>query len=476
MTREQLSEETVVNEPFEVLVVDDDPSIRKRCVQLLHKQGYRVEGISSGDVALSIVQSRTIGLIIADIRMPGLNGLALLEKIKEISPGTEVLMITGYGTVESAVTAIKLGAYDYLTKPFDLDKLLKVVENVSTKFALSEEIRILRQRLDTYADPPGIVSASEAMQRVFTLIKKVAPIDCNVLIQGESGTGKGLVAQQIHRSSPRGVHRFVVVDCASLSGTLLESELFGYVKGAFTGAYADKDGYFRVANQGTIFLDEVGELSLPLQSKLLRISQDHEIIPVGGTKPIKIDARIIAATNKDLEALVREGRFREDLFFRLNVVRIDVPPLRKRREDIPLLAHFFLEKFKTRFQKMNVALDQPVQAWMRGYDWPGNVRELENLMQHLVVVSEDAIIGQESLPEKIRKGLAPDEKPDPSFFDTDFASARKLTLDRFTRDYLETFLRNNKGNLSATAKQMNIHRSSLQRMIKRFDIVRTERN
>jgi DNA-binding NtrC family response regulator len=462
-----------MNEKFEVLIVDDDPSIRKRCVQLLHKKGYSVEGISSGDVALRIVKSRHIGLVVADIRMPGLNGIELLEKIKEINPDTEVIMITGYGTVESAVKAIKLGAYDYLTKPFDMDKLLKVVENVATKFSLSEEIRFLRERLDTYADTPEIVSASDKMHRIFKLIEKVAPIDCNVLIQGESGTGKGLVAQQIHRRSPRGVHRLVIVDCASLSDTLLESELFGYVKGAFTGAYADKEGYFKVANQGTIFLDEVGELSLALQGKLLRMTQDHEIIPVGATKPIKINARILAATNKDLETLVREGRFREDLFFRLNVVRIDVPPLRKRREDIPLLAYFFLEKFKKRYQKMNLTLDQRVLALIQSYEWPGNVRELENLMQHLAVVSEGAVIRPESVPEKIRNLAGTDE--DQAFLETDFPRARKRYLDRFTRKYLVHSLQNNKGNISATAKQMNIRRASLQRMIRRLELTKTER-
>ncbi len=464
----------MMNEKFEVLIVDDDPSIRKRCVQLLHKKGYQVEGISSGDVALRIVKSRYIGLVVADIRMPGLNGLELLEKIKGINPSTEVIMITGYGTVESAVKAIKLGAYDYLTKPFDMDKLLKVVENVSTKFSLSEEVRVLRQRLNTYADTPSIVSASNQMHRIFNLIEKVAPIDCNVLIQGESGTGKGLIAQEIHRRSPRGLQQFVIVDCASLSETLLESELFGYVKGAFTGAYADKDGYFKVANRGTIFLDEVGELSMALQGKLLRISQDHEMIPVGGTKPIKINARILAATNKDLEGLVRAGLFREDLFFRLNVVRIDVPPLRNRQEDIPLLAHFFLEKFKTRFQKTNLTLDQQVLALIQSYEWPGNVRELENLMQHLVVVSEDAIISPESLPKKMQNVLAIELKKDQSFLETDFTSARKMYLDQFTRNYLVQGLRNNQGNISTTAKQINIPRSSLQRMIKRLAITKTE--
>jgi DNA-binding NtrC family response regulator len=464
----------VLDDKFEVLIVDDDPSIRKRCVQLLHKKGYRVEGISSGEVALSIAQSRFIGLVVTDIRMPGLNGLALLEQIKETNPHTEVIMITGYGTVESAVTAIKLGAYDYLTKPFDMDKLLKVVENVSEKFSLGEEIRSLKERLQAYAEASEIVSISERMQRILELIHKVAPIDCNVLIQGESGTGKGLVAQQIHRRSPRQAHPLVVVDCAALSETLLESELFGYVKGAFTGAYADKEGYFKVAHRGTIFLDEVGELSPALQGKLLRMVQDHEIIPVGSTRPITIDARIIAATNKDLEALVREGRFREDLFFRLNVVRIAVPPLRDRPEDISLLAHFFLEKFKTRFRKFNCTLDPKVLSWIQSYGWPGNVRELENLMQNLVVVSDDAVIRPPSLPEKIRRVAPGNGDPDPAFLGRDFSSARKMYLDHFTRNYLVNALRSNHGNISATAKQVNLRRSSLQRMIKRYAITNAD--
>ena len=282
-----------MNGEFEVLVVDDDPSIRKRCVQLLHRRGYSTEGVSSGDAALSRVKNRETALVIADIRMPGLSGIELLEKVKKISPGTEVIMMTGYGTVESAVAAIKLGAYDYLTKPFEMDKLVKVVEHVATKFRLHEEVQVLRQRLMDYSDSSDIVTVSDKMQQIFDLVEKVAPTDCNVLISGESGTGKGIIARQIHRMSPRKSSPFVVVDCASLTETLFESELFGYVKGAFTGAYAAKDGYFRVADKGTIFLDEIGELSMGLQGRLLRIAQDHEIIPVGSTKPIRIDARIV---------------------------------------------------------------------------------------------------------------------------------------------------------------------------------------
>ena len=463
-----------MDEHFKILVVDDDASIRKRCVQLLHKKGYAVKGVNSGDMALSLVKNKYIALVIADIRMPGLSGIGLLEEIKKISHRTEVIMITGYGTVESAVNAIKLGAYDYLTKPFDMDKLLKVVDNVSIKFSLSEEVRVLRERLKTYSDSDDIVSVNGKMQQAFELIAKVAPIDCNVLLQGESGTGKSLIAQQIHRKSQRRSNKFVVVDCASLSETLLESELFGYVKGAFTGAYANKDGYFKVANHGTIFLDEVAELSMALQGKLLRIAQDHEIIPVGSTKPVKINARIIAATNKNLDALVREGRFREDLFFRLNVVCIEVPPLRHRRDDIPPLAYFFLEKFKKRFQKGDLTLDGRVLTALQTYDWPGNVRELENLMQYLVAVSDGIVVRLETLPEKISKiaGIKGDNGH--SFLEANFASAKKICLDNFTRNHLVSYLRSNKGNVSGTAKQINICRSSLQRMIKRYAITKAE--
>jgi DNA-binding NtrC family response regulator len=463
-----------MDQGFEVIVVDDDASIRKRCVQLLHKKGYVVEGVSSGEAALPIIRNRFIALVIADVRMPGLNGIELLERVKKISPDTELIMITGYGTVESAVKAIKLGAYDYLTKPFDMDKMLKVVENVSTKFSLKAEVQTLRERLYTYSDSQDIVSVSDKMLQIFKLIEKIAPIDCNVLIQGESGTGKGLIAQQIHGKSPRSSNRFVVVDCASLSETLLESELFGYQKGAFTGAVENKDGFFRVANHGTIFLDEIAELPTNLQGKLLRMTQDHEITPVGSTKSIKIDARIIAATNRDLEGLVRDGRFREDLFFRLNVVSIKVPPLRERREDILFLVYFFLERFKKKFRKMDLTLGREVLSSIQSYDWPGNVRELENLMQYLVAVSDGDTVDAESLPEKMRNAeacIGHDDSPVP---DGDFNTARRRYLDNFTRQFLVNAIRQNNGNISGAAKQINVRRSSLQRMIKRLCITNIE--
>lgn len=464
-----------MNDAFEVLIVDDDASIRKRCVQLLNKKGYNVEGVSSGNAALPIVKNRRTPLVITDIRMAGLNGIELLETIRYDSPETEVVMITGYGTVENAVKAIKLGAYDYITKPFDMDKLLKVVENVSKNYLLRQENKLLRKKLDDYTEADDIITSSETMNDIFRIIDKVAPIDCNVLIEGESGTGKGLIAKQIHKRSQRNAQSFVVVDCASLSETLLESELFGYIKGAFTGAYSDKDGYFKVADKGTIFLDEVGELSPALQGKLLRMTQDHEIIPVGSTRPINIDARILAATNKNLEALVRVGKFREDLYFRLNVVKIDVPPLRSRREDIPLLTHFFLDKFKKKFQKETLNLSAKLIDSINAYDWPGNVRELENVVQQLIIVAENGEIKPQAIPAALRNIMSSlPGKDDPITYDMNFEQARKTCLDNFTREWCMRSLRVNKGNISGTARDMNIRRSSLQRLMKRLGITSSD--
>jgi DNA-binding NtrC family response regulator len=462
-----------MNSGFRVLVVDDDASIRKRCVQLLHKRGYDVEGVSEGEVALSIVKDRRPPLVIADIRMPGINGLDLLERIKEVSPATEVVMITGYGTVESAVRAIRLGAYDYITKPFDMDRLLKVVENVGTKFALSEEVHLLKDRLREYAEPYNMVSTSEAMSDIFAMVEKVAPTDCSVVIQGESGTGKGLLAKAIHRKSSRAGKPFVVVDCAALSETLLESELFGHKKGAFTGAYSDKDGYFKIADGGTVLLDEVSELSTGLQGKLLRMAQERQVIPVGSTRAMTIDTRIIAATNRNLEQLIREGKFREDLFFRLNVVKIDLPPLRDRKEDIPPLVYFFLNKFKKSLAKPETSIGEEVVRLLEAYDWPGNVRELENLVQHLVVVADNGPIGPHLLPARLRKPAGAGRGPDKTD-GADFMTARAKAVDTFTRRYIVDALIANNANVSETARKMSLKRSSLQRMMKRYGIKKEE--
>ncbi len=460
---------------FKVLVVDDEDSIRNRCVQLLQKKGYNVQGVNDGEQALFLIKKDDFSLVIADIRMPGLNGIDLLEKIKETHPDTEVVMITGYGTVDNAVEAMKLGAYDYITKPFDMDRLLKIVGHIETNFSLKNEIGVLKDELKKFSSRHDFIGVSEEVQQIFELVQKISPIDCNVLIQGESGTGKGLLAQAIHYGSPRKEYPFVVVDCAALTESLLESELFGYMKGAFTGAYANKEGYFKIADHGTIFLDEISELSTSLQGKLLRMAQDHEIIPVGGTKPVKINTRILAATNRNLEQLVKEGKFREDLYFRINVVKIDIPPLRERKEDILPLTHFFLDKFKKRFDKNELSIDEQVLAFFQQYDWPGNVRELENVVQRLVITADKRRATMKDLPEKMRSSVpAHGAKEHDNLRDLDFAEARKRCLDSFTREYLVDALRYHQGNISRTAKDINIQRPSIQRMLKRYNIKKEE--
>jgi DNA-binding NtrC family response regulator len=463
------------NDKFRILVVDDEDSIRNRCVQLLQRKDYNVRGVNDGEQALFLITKDRFSLVFTDIRMPGLNGIDLLERIKEMSPDTEVVMITGYGTVENAVEAIKLGAYDYITKPFDMDRLLKVVEHVETKFSLKKEIDVLRNELKKFSSYYDFIGISDKIQPIFALVQKVSPIDCNVLIQGESGTGKGLLAHAIHFGSPRSEYPFVVVDCAALTESLLESELFGYMKGAFTGAYADKEGYFKIADKGTIFLDEISELSTSLQGKLLRMAQDHEIIPVGGTKSFKINTRIVAATNKNLEQLVKEGKFREDLFFRINVVKIDIPPLRERKEDILPLTHFFLDKFKKRFDKNNLSIDQEVLAFFQQYEWPGNVRELENAVQQMVITADQQRVTINDLPDKIRC-IRPvqDMEEHGDLLQMNFAEARKSYLDNFTREYLLDALRCYQGNISKTAKEIKVQRPSLQRMVKRYKIKKEE--
>jgi DNA-binding NtrC family response regulator len=460
---------------FSILVVDDEDSIRNRCVQLLRRKDYNVQGVNNGEQALFLTTKESFSLVIADIRMPGLNGIDLLERIKEVSPDTEVVMITGYGTVDNAVEAMKLGAYDYITKPFDMERLLKVVGHIETKFSLKKEIGVLKDELKKYSGYHDFIGVSEEVQRIFELVQKISPIDCNVLIQGESGTGKGLLAQAIHFGSPRSEHPFVVVDCAALTESLLESELFGYMKGAFTGAYANKEGYFKISDKGTIFLDEISELSTSLQGKLLRMVQDHEIIPVGGTKPFKINTRIVAATHRNLEHLVKEGKFREDLYFRINVIKIDIPPLRERKEDILPLTHFFLDKFKRRFDKNNLLIDQQVLTFFQQYEWPGNVRELENVVQRMVITTDRQRITMNELPEKmksVRSVQGTGEQGDLS--NLDFAEARKRCLDGFTRAYLVDALRSCRGNISRTAKEIRVQRPSVQRMLKRYKINKEE--
>ncbi len=345
-----------MKEIISILVVDDEDSIRKRCVQLLSRQGYHVVGIADSMTAFKMIRGKSnrFDMMLVDIRMPGMDGIDLLEKIKEWDSSVEVIMMTGFATVDTAVKAMRMGAYDYLSKPFEIDELLHVVRRVVEKRLLQREVLDLRKKLKEQQDPPFLLGSSAAMYQVSRFIQKVAPVDCNILLYGESGTGKELAARALHASSPRKDGPFVVADCAALSGSLLESELFGHLKGAFTGAHTTRKGYFESADHGTLFLDEIGELPLDLQGKLLRAVQERVVARVGDTQQIKVDIRIIAATNRNIEALVAKQAFREDLYYRLNVVAMTIPPLRERREDIPLLATHFLKRQAARLSGSDI--------------------------------------------------------------------------------------------------------------------------
>ncbi len=448
-----------------ILVVDDEDSIRRRCVRLLARKGFDVLGTADGQSALDLLGKRPFDLVIADIRMPGLDGMELLERVKAADPSVEIVMMTGYAAVETAVKAMKAGARDYLTKPFDVEDLLRVVEAVAERKCLRDEIDQLRRRLEAYTGRPLLVGTSPAMDRVMRFIHKVGPAGCNVLIQGESGTGKELVARSIHANSPRRDRPFVVADCAALSGSVLESELFGHVRGAFTGAHTERKGYFESAAGGTLFLDEVGDLPLDLQGKLLRAVQEQEVVKVGASRPLKVDARIIAATNRDLEGMVARGEFRQDLFYRLNVVRITLPPLRHRRGDIPLLVRHFLKRYAARMDLPEPpAVGPEVLEALGRHDWPGNVRELENAVHRAVVLAEGGEIRIQAL---LPVGLGePEVDTPPHRPGMSFQELRREVVRDFTRRYLERSLRHHGGNITRTARALGMRRTSLQRLLR----------
>lgn len=382
-----------------ILLIDDDQSLRRVTEFTLHEAGYRVLTAADGGEGLRLFAQENPALVITDIQMPGLSGYEVLKKIKELSPAALVIVITAYGTVEKAVEAMKLGAYDYLTKPFSRDELTLTVGKALAYDGLREENRKLREELSDKADFSRLVGISESMREVFALVRKVAASEATVLIGGESGTGKELVARAIHSGSERQTGPFVAVNCAAIPRDLLESELFGHARGAFTGAIKERKGKFEQAEGGTLFLDEVGELPLDLQPKLLRALQEREIEPVGGTAR-RIDVRLVAATNRDLEAALGDGSFREDLYYRLAVIPLHLPPLRERRDDIPLLVRHFLDKHG---KNPSVVCSEAALEALADYDWPGNVRELENAVERMLILRRGAGIELDDLPPKIRR-------------------------------------------------------------------------
>ncbi len=386
-----------------ILVVDDERSMREFLEILLRKEGYDVTTAGDVDGAFVALDSDDYDLVITDIQMPGKSGLDLLRGIREAQADALVVMITAFATTETAIAAMKEGAYDYLTKPFKVDEIKLVVQKALEKKLLTSENARLRLELRSERQQRQLVGNSARMQQVYEMVTRIAPTKTNVLIAGESGTGKELVARAIHAESDRASAPFVALNCAAIPENLLESELFGHVKGAFTGAISNKTGLFEMADTGTLFLDEVGELTLPLQVKLLRVLQDKSIRRVGGTSDRRVDVRILAATNRRLEVEVAEGRFREDLYYRLNVIQLELPPLRERLEDLPLLVHHFVEKFGRELGKDVRGLSEEAMACLRAHAWPGNVRELENGIERAVALSRSEWIEAEELPPNVRQ-------------------------------------------------------------------------
>lgn len=436
-----------------ILVVDDDESLSRIIEYQLKEEGYRVIVSNDGPTGLARVKEEKIALAIIDLQMPGMGGMDTLKEARKIDRDLVMIMITAYGTIETAVAAMKLGAYDYITKPFNKDELKMAVAKALEMRRLRSENVHLRQELKEKYGFRNIIGASPKMQEVYNLVSQVAESDISVLILGETGTGKELIARAIHYNSPRRNSPFVILNCAAIPDELLESELFGHVKGAFTGAIRDKAGKFEAADTGTIFLDEIGELKGGLQAKLLRVLQDQEFDKVGGTKPIKVDTRIVSATNKDLEAEAREGQFREDLYYRLNVVSIKLPPLRERREDVPLLTNHFLKKHSPKKTPKKLA-PETLDLLMK-YDWPGNVRELENVIERAIVLGKDKEILPGDLPQKIqnlekhRKVVVLDV-PDTG-----------VALDEVEKELILTALKRTGGNQTRAARFLGISRSAL---------------
>jgi two-component system response regulator HydG len=390
-----------------ILVVDDEIGIRQSLKKILEKEGYSVITASNGEEAFKAIRGGDIDLLITDIRMAGMDGVELLRVTKSVSPYTEVIMITGYASVDTAVDSMKQGAYDYITKPFKKADILKAVQKAIEKQILTMDNIQMKERLDALESAPLIETASPKMKKIVEIVQQVAPSQANILIMGESGTGKEIIADMIHKLSPRAARPMIKVNCAAIPETLIESELFGYEKGAFTGATGRREGRFEAADKSSIFLDEIGEVPQSAQVKLLRILQEGTFERLGSNKTIKVDTRIITATNKDLAAMVKQGLFREDLYWRLNVISLHLPPLKERREDIPSLIQHFINRFSHKNAKAIDGIESKAMEILLNYEWPGNVRELENVIERSVVLDRDGIISFDDLPSEIEHGSFP---------------------------------------------------------------------
>ncbi|MBO7164438.1 MAG: sigma-54-dependent Fis family transcriptional regulator [Spirochaetaceae bacterium] len=443
---------------FTILIIDDEKNIREGLSAALELDGYSVKLAANGAEGLALIEKGDIDLVITDLRMPGISGEEVLAKVRGESPGIPVIVLTGHGSIDTAVDAMRNGAYDFLTKPLSLDRLSLIVKRALAGRELEIRHSSLQQELDAKASFESIIGKSAEMQRIFQMVRKAADSKASVLITGESGTGKELIANALHNLSPRKNHPFIKVHCAALSETLLESELFGHEKGAFTGAAARKRGRFELANTGTIFLDEIGEINQNVQIKILRVLQDKRFERVGGEDTLEVDVRVIAATNRNLEEEIAQGRFREDLFYRLNVVHIQVPPLRDRKDDIPLMLNAFLDEFNRENNKSITGFDARSRSALYKYDWPGNIRQLRNCVESAVVMCSGNEITLEDLPPTVRGAAESNVIQVP--VGISMAEAEKIII--------QQNLASNQGNKSKTADILGIGRKTLHRKLEEY--------
>jgi DNA-binding NtrC family response regulator len=457
-----------------ILVVDDEPDMVENCTRILRRAGYRVLATTDSERALSLVEAEHPDVLLTDLKMPGIDGMELMRRAHELDPALPVIMITAFGSIESAVAAIKAGAFDYLPKNFSVDELTVDVERALRQRALGVENRNLRAQLAAALGLENVIGRSPAMAQVFELVKKAARSEANILVLGESGTGKELIARAIHANSPRAPHAFIPVDCASLPENLLESELFGHEKGSFTGAVRAKQGLMEVADGGTLFLDEIGELPLGLQSKLLRALQERQIRRVGGTALVDVDVRVVSATNRDIRDAIVKGTFREELYYRVNVIEIRLPPLRERAGDIPLLVQAFLRRYG---QGRVQACDAEAMAALEAYRWPGNVRELQNVIERACALAEGTAITREDLPEHVHAGgrVAAGGAAMPADVRLEATAlplkeAKEQWMGVLEASYLRQLLERHQGNISAAAKAAGIDRKTFHRLVTKHGV------
>ncbi len=455
--------------PIQVLVVDNDPAHAEAMADSLRSVGFACTVATGGREAISLLESTTFEIVVSDLKMPDVGGLEVLAKCKELQPDAELILVTGHGTIESAVEAMQRGAFNYLLKPLDLKQLRAVVENAARSQYLRRANAELHRRLDERFGFEGVIGNSPQMQDVITKLQRIAPTDATVLIQGDTGTGKELVAKAIHQNSPRKKRPFVALNCAALSEHILESELFGHIRGAFTDASADRQGKFEYADGGTLFLDEVGDMPIPTQIKLLRVLESHEITRVGSNEPVKVNVRILSATNRDLGKAIADGTFREDLYHRLKVVTINLPRLADRREDIPLLVDYFVKEHAKRHQKTIRGISTAARRRLLAFDWPGNVRQLRNVIESMVVVDIDEVLDLDDLPDE----LAPSDGESAAAATAGSDGLHQLvgkSMADIERLFIEETLKITAGNREEAATMLGIGERTLYRKIKEYGL------